>query len=77
MFNVVSSGQRRTDFPDRDFPRPLLHHLFASSDRRLFLAYMLLDYIVIRSPESNLMVLNQSSLFPEICYTFQTFFGSG
>lgn len=40
MFNVVSSGQRRTDFPDRDFPRPLVHHLFASPDRRLFLAYM-------------------------------------
>jgi len=26
---------------------------------------------------SDVMVLNQSSLFPEICYTFQTVFGSG
>jgi len=71
------SGQRRTDFPDRDFPRPIINHILASSKRRSFEDYIRIAYFVIRSPASNLMVLNQSSLFPEICYPFQTFFWSG
>ena len=57
-------------YQDRDFPRPLIHYLLAGLEPRSFRANMRLEYIVIRSPVSDLMVLNQSLLFPEICFEF-------